>query len=235
MPASCICRRSGTPLLCRQSQAQGGLLARSQAGSTLEPGGNLPAPPRGCRTLVPAQPFTLEQWKGVFLPGLLCMVENRVPGCAVGVGITGCNCYPSWLLGKQLPCGDAECPHVEVSLLPVWFGWSQRTPLARQGFADLLRGAGRMHTTSCPNPRHAQQGCSDTIASPVPPRSRRDLVPQLTLGGSRLPEALADGKERVYANISIPGSKEVITDVMSFLISKVSDFHPRHQFQNLWD
>lgn len=147
MPASCICRRSGTPLLCRQSQAQGGLLAGSQPGSTLEPGGNLPAPPKGCRTLVPAQPFTLEQWKGVFLPGLLCMVENRVPGCLVGVGITGCNCYPSWLLGKQLPC-----PHVEVSLLAVWFGWSQRTPLARRGFADLLRGAGRMHTPPAQTP-----------------------------------------------------------------------------------
>lgn len=50
--------------------------------------------------------------------------------------------------------------------------------------------------------------------------------PTAISGHLRLPKALADGKERVYPNISIPGRNEVIADVMSFLISKVSVFHP---------
>lgn len=61
--------------------------------------------------------------------------------------------------------------------------------------------------------------------------SRTNMVqegpgPTAILGDPRLPKALADGKERVYPNISIPGRNEVITDVMNFLISKVAAFHP---------
>lgn len=50
--------------------------------------------------------------------------------------------------------------------------------------------------------------------------------PMAISGDLRLPEVLADGKERVYPNISIPGRNEVISDVMSFLVYKVSAFRP---------
>lgn len=50
--------------------------------------------------------------------------------------------------------------------------------------------------------------------------------PTAIWGDASLPEALADGEERVYPNISVPGRNEVITDIMSFLIAKVSAFHP---------
>lgn len=45
-------------------------------------------------------------------------------------------------------------------------------------------------------------------------------------GDLRPPKVLADGKERVYPNISIPVRNEVISDAMRFLSSKVSAFHP---------
>jgi len=50
--------------------------------------------------------------------------------------------------------------------------------------------------------------------------------PTAISGDLRLLEVLADGKENVYPNISIPRRNEVITDAMSFLNSKVSTFHP---------
>lgn len=55
---------------------------------------------------------------------------------------------------------------------------------------------------------------------------QKEPCPMAILGDLRLPEVLADGKERVYPNIRIPGRNEVISDVMSFLICKVSTFYP---------
>lgn len=56
-------------------------------------------------------------------------------------------------------------------------------------------------------------------------------------GDPRLPEALADGKERVYPNIGIPGRNEVIADVMTFSSPKFLLSIPASNFKiyDHWD